>query len=81
MFVDPDFVLREVIGRDPTEIRYGWVFNFPEGMDPGPHTFTGHWVWPCRWLVENGHIPGPCPTPNEKTEFLTIEHIVTFTND
>jgi hypothetical protein len=23
-----------------------WVFNFPDGLSAGTHTFTGHWVTP-----------------------------------
>jgi hypothetical protein len=53
------------------------VYNFPDGMT-GTHTFTGHWIMPCKEAVESGIIPGPCRTPNEKTIILTRELTVTF---
>jgi hypothetical protein len=55
-----------------------WVHNFPGGMT-GVHTFTGHWLAPCKAAVYYGHLPGPCPRPNEVVEAIEQSLTVTFT--
>ena len=36
----------EVTVLAPTVVSRVWVFNFPDGLSVGTHTFTGHWVTP-----------------------------------
>lgn len=75
---DEDFVERSVVSGDPYPLSIFWVFNFPNGMTEGSHTFTGHWFSPCQQAVDGGLIPGPCSTPNEKVEFLSLSMTVGF---
>jgi hypothetical protein len=42
-----------------------WVFNYPGGMT-GTHTFTGHWIAPCKAFEE---WFGPCANPVEELEW------------
>jgi len=53
-----------------------WLFNFPNGMS-GRHTFTGHWIAPCKSALGIGY-PGPCRTPVEPVEALTRSLTVDF---
>jgi hypothetical protein len=55
-----------------------WLYNFPDGMT-GTHTFTGHWIAPCQYAVEEYGYPGPCPNPNVEVEALTESLTVRFT--
>ena len=72
-FVRADFRLfdTEVVAGETTQ-EVWWLFNFPEGLTAGDHTFTGHWYLPC-YLT-----PGPCATPNEKVETHSNSLTVTF---
>jgi hypothetical protein len=45
------------------------VFNFPNGLPAGQHTFTGHWLAPC------GHT---CANPTTLVEFFTTSPVITF---
>ncbi len=63
---------------DPEILYRIWVFNFPEGMAPGTHTFTGHWFAPCQYAVDNLSYPGPCELPNAKVETSTRTLTITF---
>lgn len=54
-----------------------FLFNFPDGMT-GQHTFTGHWLMPCRYAVDNGLYAGECAKPNEEVEVLFSELTVDF---
>ena len=58
-------------------IHLSWVYNYPEGMT-GVHTFTGHWLGPCKVLVDTGLYPGPCDKPMEVIEAGTHTLQVTF---
>lgn len=53
-----------------------WLYNFEDGLDTGTYLFTGHWFAPCRPSLEFGY-PGPCGTPNEPIEALTVSLVVT----
>jgi hypothetical protein len=52
------------------------LFNFPEGLEAGTYTFTGHWFAPCRVAADLYSYPGPCPSPNAPIEILTISRTV-----
>lgn len=39
-----DFI--EASSLAPTVVSRVWVFNFPDGLSAGQHTFTAHWVYP-----------------------------------
>lgn len=44
----------------------------------GVHTFTGHWLGPCKVLVDTGLYPGPCAKPMQVVEAATESLQVTF---
>lgn len=75
----PDFIEHTVISYDPTFLGISYIFNFPDGLSSGLHTFTGHWFIPCGQAVRYGVIPGPCSTPNAKIEVFAIPLTVNFT--
>ena len=79
-----DFIVREavppfVVDSDDAVLVLNWVFNFPDGMTAGTHTFTGHWIAPCQTAVEFAGYPGPCATPTAPVETETHSLTVTFT--
>ena len=45
---------------DPAQGVY--LYNFPEGLSEGYHTFEGIWYGPCKYG------PGPCDKSNQYTE-------------
>ena len=49
-----------------------WVWNFPDGMSAGTHTFVEHWFEPCY------ATPGPCSKPNAVVERYTLSLTVNF---
>ena len=57
-----------------------WVYNFPQGLPAGFHTFTGRWSGPCQRLAELGYDVGePCRTPTEvRLAGGPLTHFVTF---
>ena len=61
--VEPDYVDRWVKESDHT-LRQ-WVYNFPDGLSAGTHTFSGYFTGPCEGLVIAGYFTGPCPKQNE----------------
>lgn len=76
---EDDFLLRENDrSTRPISRTLLWVHNFPDGMT-GTHTFTGTWLAPCRYAVDQGWFTDPCARPNAMVEFATIDHTVTFT--
>ena len=79
VLLKPDFNTTAVVWYEPTILLVGPLFNFPEGMDAGVHTFTGHWYAPCSVVVDYGWYPGPCSTPNAKIETDTTSVTVEFT--
>jgi hypothetical protein len=79
---EADFVIRSADPAPKTDfertvLNRFWVFEFPEGMS-GRHTFTGHWLGPCRPAVEAGIHPGPCGKPNELVEIAVRSLTVDF---
>jgi len=79
---DADAVLRDTDPAPVTEYDYpilnrGWIFNFAEGMS-GTHTFTGHWIAPCRIAVEELGYTGPCRTPGQRVEAIQRSLTVAF---
>lgn len=56
-----------------------WLFNFPDGLEAGNHTFTGTWWAPCEVAVDAGLWTDTCVTPNAKVEALVLQHTVLFT--
>jgi hypothetical protein len=75
---DEDFVSRTVDRSGVSEsLLWIWVHNFPDGMT-GTHTFTGRWLAPCQYAVDNMGFPGPCSMPNAKVEVLSNSLTVTF---
>lgn len=62
----------------PDTLTRLWVYNFPEGMAEGTHTFTGHWFAPCQYAVDNLDYPGTCATPNAKVETTARTLTITF---
>lgn len=75
--VDEDFSETWVETVDTKLIHLSWVYNYPEGMT-GVHTFTGHWLGPCKVLVDTGLYPGPCANPMQIVEAVTHTLQVTF---
>lgn len=70
---------RFYVQRDGALMIRFWAFEYPEGMS-GTHTFTGHWIAPCAFAVDNGLYPGPCGHPNEEVEVYIADPLtVTFT--
>ena len=75
------------ISAFPAQPSMGWptwvvrtpVFNFPDGMEAGSYTFTGHNIAPCEQAVKYGFYTGTCSTRNEKVVTLTRTLTVTFT--
>ena len=63
----------------PTWVVRTPVFNFPDGMEAGSYTFTGHNYAPCEQAVYYGLYTGTCSTPNEKIDVFTRTLTVTFT--
>ncbi len=76
VMVEPDFISRS--GGGSPLIIWLWVHNFPDGMT-GTHTFTGHWLAPCKYADLEGAPPGACPTSKGQFEALTQSLTVTFT--
>jgi hypothetical protein len=72
-YQEPDFTLH-VRYPDYDLLGIQWVFNFPEGMT-GTHTFTGHWIAPCKPFEE---WFGPCSSPSEQIEVFTASASITF---
>ena len=77
-----DFVTRSTDPAPTTTFDYpvlnrGWVFNFPAGMR-GVHTFTGHWIGPCRLAAQGGTHTSRCGTPNAPVDVLTRSVTVDF---
>lgn len=68
VFVERDYVSREVTGHKPVMRQKLDVHNFAEGMT-GTHSFAGHWCGTCGVLVKNGIIPGPCMDRIEVMEY------------
>lgn len=77
VFVQEDFKKFSVVSGDPDLLVRLWLYNFPEGMT-GTHTFTGHWIAPCQYAVDQLGYPGPCATPNAKVETNSRTVTVTF---
>jgi len=70
-----DFLMKSPWDQDPTKEAWAWVYNFPNGMSAGSHTFIGHWFAPCQALLDDGIYPGPCPKhsePIEQIRYLTV---------
>ena len=68
-----DFVLKTPVSDPvPDSLQRHWVFNFPDGLTVGIHTFTGHFFAPCS------AGPGPCDNPQEVIETGTLTRTVTF---
>ena len=49
-----------------------WLFNYPDGLEPGQYTFTGRWYSPVCWNKAES-----CDQPGEVFEWLTEEITVT----
>jgi hypothetical protein len=78
VFIEEDFVARFVDSSElPLSHYLNWVFNFPNGLPEGTHTFTGHWFSSCKVLIKYG-FPVECSTPSEYFETQTISLEVTF---
>ncbi len=77
VFVKEDFKKFSAVSGDPDALTRLWLYNLPEGMT-GVNTFTGHWIVPCQYAVDQLGYPGPCATPNAKVETNSRTVIVTF---
>jgi hypothetical protein len=77
-YQDYDFFIYTGFKEYPVIGRW-WVYNFPDGMT-GTHTFSGHWMAPCKVAIEYGY-EGPCETPYEKVEWNFQEITVTFVEE
>jgi len=78
---EDDFLLRENDrSTRPISRTLLWVHNFPDGMTAGAYTFTGTWLAPCRYAVDQGWYPGPCAQPNAMVVYDTKTLTVTFTS-
>ncbi len=75
-YIEPDWDFKGATGvvDGVNTIWSGSVFNFPEGLDPGPHTFTGHWYSACLYLAD----PVSCETPMEPVDFSVRDLVVIF---
>lgn len=77
VFVQEDFKKFSAVSGDPDMLYRLWLYNFPQGMT-GTHAFTGHWLAPCQYAVDELGYAGPCATPNAKVETGARTVIVTF---
>jgi hypothetical protein len=69
---EADFIETSVDRSTAPEFLFWiFVFNFPEGMS-GEHTFTGHWLVPCKSLSDS------CANPVQLIETRTSRVTVTF---
>ena len=59
--------------RSREKLTWLWVYNFPDGMSAGTHTFTGTWFEPCHVSSED------CEKRNEPVVAKLIEIEVVFT--
>lgn len=48
----------------PNFVMSGSIFNFPDGLPVGKHSFKGHWYAPC---LATG---GPCENPMDPVDLL-----------
>lgn len=55
-----------------------YLYEFPDGLSAGDHTFVGHWYMPCQEAVDTGQWTGECAHKNTPVEVLTWIHVVTF---
>ncbi len=67
-----DFRVFSVTSGDPDILKRCWVWNFPDGMSTGTHTFVEHWLEPCYATA------GPCSNPNAVVEAFTLSLTVVF---
>jgi hypothetical protein len=72
-----DFKLFSVTSGDPDLHFRCWVWNFPDGMSTGSHTFVEHWFVPCYAAASLGYT-GPCSNPNALVEVTTLSLTVVF---
>lgn len=63
---------------NPDSLYRIFVYNFPDGLPAGSHTFTGHWIAPCQYAVDFLEYTGTCTTPNAPVETYSRTHTVTF---
>jgi len=74
VYVQPTYV---EFSADPDPESDGWFldrtyfFNFPNGMT-GTHTFEGHWILPCMFVLPD------CETPNADADWVHSEWVITF---
>jgi tetratricopeptide (TPR) repeat protein len=76
--VEEDFVRQWTETGDLNYLNIAWVYNFPDGMLPGDHVFTGHWYGPCQQLVDTEQYEGSCAYPEEVVEAGTREIEISF---
>jgi hypothetical protein len=74
-----DFTEFSVRSGDPDILNRCWVWNFPDGVSTGTHTFVEHWFAPCYVAVSQFGYPGACSNPNAVVEALTRSLTVNFT--
>jgi hypothetical protein len=74
--VEEDFVIRTVDPSSDFPLTLLWLYNFPDGMTSGEHTFTGQWIVPCT-----GPYPDPsCPAGEIVVVAFERSLDVTFTS-
>ena len=44
------------------------TFNFPDGLPPGSHILTGHWIGPCQPLADDAVTGAFCEHPADAVE-------------
>lgn len=44
------------------------TFNFPDGLSPGSHTLTAHWIGPCEPLIDGALTAAFCEHPADVVE-------------
>src|SRR6266508_4911714 len=54
--VQEDFRTFSAVSGEPGTVLRLWLYNFPEDMT-GVHTFTGHWIAPCQYAVDEVGYP------------------------
>lgn len=67
-FVDVSRLRKEDTGLACDVLNRSTVYNFPNGLPAGSHTFRGHWIGPCKPLVGDDQYDAICANPAEVIE-------------
>jgi hypothetical protein len=74
----PDFHVYGPSPLDPATLARAWVWNFPNGLPAGVHTFVARGFTPCYFAVASLGYAGTCSNPNDVVEAAMFSMTVTF---